>query len=142
MDDIKSKLDSAYSYVRENRILSKRHWEVYHILYGLGRATAGEISLKYKRMTRNHISARLGEMEQSGMVKRVGKKISVISGRPSFIWSITLRRIPKAYRKRKRKFFINIYENKIEGFRTKKEANKKIKSGFKEMIEVNECKIT
>ena len=135
-----NRVSEAYLYVKERKLLSRRHWEVYHTLYKMSKATAGEISLKYKRMSRNHISARLGELEKMGMVKRGELKVSVLSGRKSAVWEITPRKIPLQWRKKIRKFWINLYEDRIEAFKTKKEANNNIKHGLKETVLVHESR--
>ena len=130
----------TYNFVKKGGLLPRRNWEVYHHLFKHGPCSASDLSFHYKKISRNHISARIGELVKMGMVRKVGTKQSVHSGRASSVWSITKRKIPRSFRKHLRTFWLNVYDDKIEVFKSKEEANSSAGEGLVEFVMAKEVR--
>lgn len=126
----------AFNFIRKNRLLPQREWEIYYHIYKLGPCTSTQISLYYKSMSRNHICSRIIELQMRGLVKHVGVERSIVSGRLISIWDTTERMIPgnTEKTKKKKKFWINVYKNKMEAYSSKDKALKNAKNNLIEMI--------
>lgn len=83
---------SAFNYIKENGILSKRRWEVYEVLFYNGPLTGNELFAlmgKEKKTYQSNVVTRLGELRDMGAVVEIGSKIDSITGMTVILWDVT-----------------------------------------------------
>lgn len=96
---------TAYATIRDSKLLSKRRWEVYEILFSHGPLTAHEVVAiarnKYPHANQTSFNARLSELNYIECVAVVGEKKNPISGCKNLLWDVTSK-LPRKIEKSKR----------------------------------------
>lgn len=85
----------AFNYLRDNKILSTRRWQVYSALFDHGPCTASELAVEiYKGSTRlvgeaKNVCARLNELSKMGIAQELGTRVCNVSGMTVILWDVT-----------------------------------------------------
>jgi hypothetical protein len=88
----------TYRQIHEGGLLSKMRFEVYHVLFKYGPATAGEVSRWLSRTGvpsgggragPGNVSARLIELRAHGVAKEVGERECGVTKRSVILWDVT-----------------------------------------------------
>lgn len=92
----------AFVQIQREGLLSKRRFEVYFVLYHYGPLTQNETSKLVMDASQRSITPRFAELERSGVIEVVGKKLCNITGRRVTLWDVTAS-IPRKIKKQKQK---------------------------------------
>jgi len=96
----------AYNYIRENRFLGQRQWDVYHALTKFGPCTASELHKRMKlyrigAQSNDNVCTRLGELRDMKVVVELEKKRQCkVTGFNVIVWDINSNKYPKKLERR------------------------------------------
>lgn len=95
----------VYRQIRDEGLLTKLNWEVYHALWESGPSTIREIYVKYFEGKYNDrsISPRFKELTEKGVIEATRKRVCRVSGRTVYEWELTKRLPIKVERAQKTK---------------------------------------
>ena len=92
----------SYNLIKEQGLLSRLQFDVYHVIFTNGPITQGETWSEYFYKSQRHaIAPRFAELERRGVIEVVGERVCRLSGRNCTIWDVT-GKIPVKYEKPKR----------------------------------------
>lgn len=93
----------AYNEIKKNGWLSARRWEVYDALFKHGPLTRSEIDAvsEIRGAYKSHISARLVELREMGVVEELGEKVCSVTKMNVILWDVT-DKLPKKFLKEKK----------------------------------------
>jgi len=83
----------VYHQIESEGLLSKRRWEVYHILFNHGPMTSNE-TFDYSKLHgvdgyRHNANARMTELRELGVVQEIGTTLCSKTGRRVILWDVT-----------------------------------------------------
>lgn len=92
----------AYNTIKENGFLSRARWLVYDALYKNGPLTRSEVdSVLTMGCYKSHVSARLCELRDMGVVSEIGERQCSVSGQNVILWDVTSK-LPIKLKKQKK----------------------------------------
>ncbi len=85
--------DEAFQTIKDNRLLTKRRWQVYETIYLKGPMTASEVHREMEKLepgiSNTCIRVRIAELGRMNVVTTTSKRDCTFSGRFSNVWETT-----------------------------------------------------